>query len=146
MLVPVSRSTLATLCKIVLSLYWLALFAATHIPPTWRMIPREVNDKLEHFSGFMLLAFLVAVTWQLSAGILTSRHLWIVWFVLLAYVALDEITQIPVHRDCDYRDWIVDATGAAAGILLFVVLRRFVDTRINYATVKDAPTTKIEQR
>jgi hypothetical protein len=46
--------------------------------------------------------------------------------------ALDEITQIPVHRDCDFWDWTADSCGAAAGVLLYVLLRKFVGERIRY--------------
>ncbi|HEX3601509.1 MAG TPA: VanZ family protein [Lacipirellulaceae bacterium] len=120
------------LSKIGLALYWLALFTATHIPPSEMVNVVEANDKVEHFSAYMLLAFGIALTWQLAAGILNSRHLWIVWIVAIVYGALDEITQIPVHRDCDFWDWTADACGAAAGAFLFVLLRRTVGNYVRY--------------
>jgi VanZ family protein len=91
-----------------------------------------------------LLAFGIALTWQLGSGILNSRHLWIVWIIAIVYGAADEITQIPVHRDCDFWDWTADACGAATGVLLFVLLRRSVGASVIYATAKDAKNAREE--
>jgi VanZ family protein len=40
--------------------------------------------------------------------------------------AIDELTQIPVGRDCSFWDWTADISGAAAGLLLFVGVRRLM--------------------
>jgi VanZ family protein len=130
--IPVRRSHAATLCKFGLAVYWLIIFTGTHIPPSELIVPAEANDKVLHFTAYFLLAFGIALTWQLGSGILNSRHLWIVWIVAIVYGALDEITQIPVHRDCDFWDWTADSCGAAAGILIFVLLRKFVGESIRY--------------
>ena len=132
MQIPLRRSTITILSKLGLAIYWLIIFTGTHIPPSDLTVPVEANDKVLHFTAYFLLAFGIALCWQLGAGILNSRHLWIVWFVAIAYGAADEITQIPVHRDCDFWDWTADACGAAAGVLLFIVLRHFLGNRINY--------------
>jgi VanZ family protein len=115
-----------------LAVYWLTIFTGTHIPPSSVLIPAEANDKVLHFTAYFLLAFGLALTWQLGSGILNRRHLGIVWIVAIVYGAVDEITQIPVHRDCDFWDWAADSCGAAAGVLLFVVLRRLMGDRFRY--------------
>jgi VanZ family protein len=136
--IPFRRSIVASLSKLGLAIYWLIILTGTHLPPSEAIAPAEANDKVLHFTAYSLLAFGIALTWQLGSGILNSRHLWMVWFVCIAYGAADEITQIPVHRDCDFWDWTADACGAAAGVLLFVLLRRAVGERITYAESKDA--------
>ncbi len=130
MLNPPNRSTFATLSKFALGLFWLALFAATHVPPSTELLRVETNDKLIHFAAYLLLALLLATAWQLTGGILTGRHLVFAWLALLAYGAFDEVTQIPIGRDCNLGDWTTDACGAATGLLLFVALRRIVERRL----------------
>jgi VanZ family protein len=130
--IPLRRSTVVTLSKIGLAVYWLIIFTGTHIPPGDLTVPVEANDKVLHFTAYFFLAFGIALTWQLGSGVLNSRHLWIVWFLAMAYGAADEITQIPVQRDCDFWDWTADLCGAAAGVLLFLSLRRLFGAKISY--------------
>lgn len=125
MLNPSNRSNLTTLSKIALGLFWLALFIATHVPPASKsVVPENGRDKIAHYLGYAILATLVATTWQLAGGQLNRRHLTLAWLVIVVYGALDELTQIPVGRDCDIWDWTADAIGTATGLLLFVTLRR----------------------
>ena len=118
------RSKIITLSKIALGLFWLALFTGTHLPPTTH-IPMQPNwgDKALHFSAYLLLALLLATVWELAGGVLTMRHLVFAWLAILAYGAFDELSQMLVGRDCEFFDWIADATGAAIGLTIFVVLR-----------------------
>jgi VanZ family protein len=132
MQIPLQRSKVVTLSKLGLAVYWLIIFTGTHVPPSDVVLLVEANDKVLHFTAYCLLAFGIALAWQLGSGILNYRHLWIVWTVAIVYGALDEITQIPVHRDCDFWDWTADACGAAAGVLLFVLLRRTVGNYVRY--------------
>jgi len=126
MLTPENRSRFTTLSKIALGLFWLAIFIGTHMPVTTTILPLENRDKLMHFGAYLTLAVLVATTWQLAGGFLTPRHLAFAWLAIVAYGAIDEITQIPVGRDCDIFDWIWDAAGAAVGLLIFVFARRML--------------------
>jgi VanZ family protein len=130
MLNPPNRSKLTTLSKFALALFWLALFAATHVPPTLSFLPPQGSDKVAHFAAYAMLALLLATTWQLAGGVLTSRHLGLAWLAAALYGALDEVTQIPVGRDCNIWDWTADALGAATGLLLFVWLRRMIERRM----------------
>jgi len=124
MLSPDNRSRFTTLSKIALGLFWLALFVGTHLPVDTELLPPEGRDKFAHFGAYFTLALLVATTWQLAGGFLSPRHLVFAWIAVVAYGAVDEITQIPVGRDCDIWDWTADACGAAAGLLIFVLARR----------------------
>lgn len=133
MLKPSSRLKLKTLCQFALAGYWLALFVGTHLPPNSPLLPSErANfDKLYHFAAYAVLAGLLATVWQLAAGALTIRHLCWTWVAVVAFGALDELTQIPVNRDCSFSDWTADAIGAAAGLLAFVWLRKAFAARLD---------------
>lgn len=116
----------ATICKVALGLYALVLFTATHVPPNMPFLPPEIGhlDKLYHFTAYAILAGLIAMTWQLSSGVLTKGQLVGLWIAILFLGVIDELTQIPVHRDCDIWDWVADACGSAAGLWTFARLRR----------------------
>jgi VanZ family protein len=126
---PLKRSNLVTLSKVAVALFWVALFTATHLPPTSHLLPSAVYDKLEHAVGYAGLAILLAATWELGSGRLNGRHVGIVWLVVIAYGAFDEITQILVDRDCEFADWGADAAGAAVGLFLFVAVRKLLEHR-----------------
>jgi VanZ family protein len=121
--------------KIVLAGYVLVLLIATHLPPTVSLLlPEEHNlDKLYHFTAYAILAGFLATAWQLASGVLTARHLRWVWIAVAIFAALDEITQIPVGRDCDFWDWTADVIGAAVGLLVFAWLRRRITARTTQA-------------
>ncbi len=104
----------------ILVLYWLAMFAGTHSPraPETAM---QVNDKFLHFSGYCGLAFLLVCWWRAARRTATQRPIRILFTVVAiaaVYGALDEITQIPVGRDCSFYDWLADVSGAFTGALL----------------------------
>ena len=119
---------LSTICQLALAGYLLALLIGTHLPSGTPILPGDNYDKLCHFSAYAILAALVATAWQLTAGTLTLRHLRWTWIAVAVFGALDELTQIPVGRDCDFWDWVTDASGAAIGLLLFVCLRQWIVT------------------
>lgn len=105
--------------------YWLMLFVATHVP-TETIPTAHRADKVAHFTAFAVLAALLVTTWQVAAGHLTSRHLFVAWLVVVAYGAVDEWLQIPVGRDCNIWDWTADAAGALFAIVLFALLRAII--------------------
>jgi VanZ family protein len=127
---PVNRTKLATFSKIALAAFWLALIAATHIPPIAGLEPPKGSDKLAHLGAYAALAFLIATTWQLAAGVLIGRHLVLVWLAVALYGVLDEVTQLLVGRDCSIGDWAADVLGAAAGLVAFVYLRRMLERKM----------------
>jgi VanZ family protein len=107
-----------------LVVYWLALLTATHVPSDFPGVPTNQWDKVVHFAAYAVLAILFATTWQLAAGLLTMRHLRAAWLLLCVAGALDEGTQFLVGRDSNILDWLADAAGVAAGLAMFVWLRR----------------------
>ena len=105
--------------------YWVAIFIATHTPPTHLPGP-IVNDKLIHFTAYLALSFLVGTTWYLAFP--TRRRIMplVVVVVAAAYGAFDEVTQEYFRRTPDVKDWYADCAGAAAAALvLFVLVRLF---------------------
>jgi VanZ family protein len=103
-------------------LYLVALFAATHVP-----IPEGAvgeSDKLYHFGGYFALTLLVLAGWELTIGVLEAKHYFALWLVGILYAAFDEFTQIPVGRDCDPNDWMMDVLGVVAGVVVFQFVRR----------------------
>jgi VanZ family protein len=114
----------AKLWQGLLFVYWLALFAATHVPKRFPGLPTHHWDKAAHFAAYALLAALLATAWQLAAGRLARSHLIAAWVVLLIYAVVDEWTQLAVGRDASFLDGLADAAGAGTGLVLFAWLRR----------------------
>ena len=121
-----NRFSIAAISKLLLAGYVLALVTGTHIPLTEPLLKVEFDnlDKVLHFSAYAVLAFLLATVWQLSSGILTTRHLVWAWLALVTFGAMDELTQPLVNRDCSFWDLTADALGAATGLAAFVWVRK----------------------
>src|SRR5215471_3024742 len=106
---------------VVTGIYLAIIFTLTHLPP--RKLP-HVNlwDKLEHFLAYGLLGGLLFVTlWVLRPQ---TQRLWLVVLVIaMAYGAFDEITQIPVGRDCSIRDWSADVLGVGIAVACLSLIR-----------------------
>ena len=100
-----------------LGVYWLAIFAGTHLPLGGRGLGK-INDKLLHFGAYAGLAFLLAAT-------LTSlrvRHgaLLLPLIVAAAYGCVDELSQLAVPgRYAEVADWTADVIGAGVGVISF---------------------------
>lgn len=77
-----------------------------------------INDKLLHFIGFIPLGGLVV--WRLGSRPtrVTGWQLLPGFFALLLYGVIDELTQPPFGRDCEFYDWLADCGGGAAGLAL----------------------------
>lgn len=103
-------------------LFFLMLFAGTHLPSTGINSP-SYNDKHVHFGGYALLTIIVLASWELTFGTLKARHYFAVWLAGAVYGALDEWTQIPVGRTCDMNDWFADVAGVLTGIVVYQLLR-----------------------
>ena len=115
------NNRLKTLALALLVVYWLALVAGTHVPRAPNvLLPKNVSDKLLHLTAYGGLAFLICLNWSLRRPF-TWRQGAIVLALLAGFGALDEVTQIPVGRDCDILDWTADIAGATAGVGLFLL-------------------------
>ena len=83
-----------------------------------------VTDKTAHFVSYFLLAAGISIAMMLQH----RRNIPVtVLAIALAYGAIDEWTQIPVHRSCELADWYADAAGASTAVVLTSILfsRRF---------------------
>jgi len=111
------------LATCVLIVYWIALFAGTHVPAMPDAVAR-IPDKVMHFTGFFILAFLLC--WVIP----TKRHaglkFMLVALIALSYGAFDEITQGLVRgRTTDINDFAADAAGILSAILIYATARHF---------------------
>lgn len=94
-----------------------AAFVTTHLPASTETAP-PIDDKLLHFLGFMLLGGLVS--WRNKRGLhgLAWSSIPPAYIALVVYAAIDELTQPPFGRDCEFYDWLADCGGGAAGLIL----------------------------
>lgn len=108
--------------------YWTLLFSATHLP---NLGVHGVNrlDKVVHAGGYFVLALLLAAVIFRRQTKPLGAYLMLLT-VVMAYAALDEISQIPVGRSADLYDWLADLVGAAAGFVTFARAQRWLVQRI----------------
>lgn len=99
------------------------IFFASSLP-NLTSLPGDVSDKTAHFVGYGVLGALVlrATARARWSGVTWSTAL-PAWLLCLAYGASDEIHQWFVPgRTAALDDWIADATGAAAAILVLTIV------------------------
>ncbi len=102
---------------LLLAIFWLSVFVATHLPRVPRMVGK-VSDKTLHCLAFAILSFLLS--WVLASRVSGPvKHALSVLLIIAVYGAIDELLQIPVGRRCDFRDWIADMIGAIIGLAAF---------------------------
>jgi VanZ family protein len=109
--------------------YACALFWATHAPDLRPPVigpPGVPSDKIFHFLGYTVLAFLAILTVMTRR---TRRITAIVAILVLIVVAgIDEATQPLTRRDAEFADWCADVTGIFVGAIvslrLFEILGR----------------------
>lgn len=114
----------ASLWQVALAIYWLALIVSTHVPSDTPLVPGGQIDEIAHLIAFAILAVLLATTWQLSSGWLTSAHLTWAWAAIALFAAVDELTQSLFGRESSGGDWLADVAGALVGLSLFAWCRR----------------------
>ena len=103
-------------------MYWGALFVSTHVPIPPDVLPPEVSDKTMHYVAYSGLTFLVTL-WLSCRRHLKLPSLIGILVGIALYGVIDELLQIPVQRNADFRDWIADLLGAVCGLIAFVVCR-----------------------
>ncbi len=110
--------------RLLLIIYWIALFLATHLPVP-KMIAKEVSafDKIIHATAFFVLAGLL-VLWDGWPFQLSPRRLLLLMFLVIGYAALDEWLQTKVGRFGDTQDWISDVVGGFCALGLACLLQR----------------------
>ncbi len=114
----------ARIASFCLAIYWLAIFAGTHLPGS--SIPAvAVSDKILHVLAYTGLSFLLA--WALPTLGKSLTH--VTWAAVIAvtYSCLDELTQMLVpSRSCDIYDIAADCVGIAIGLACYLVLRQLL--------------------
>jgi VanZ family protein len=108
--------------------YFIALFVGTHIPRVPQGLTPGLSDKHLHFLAYGGLALLIAARSSFSRR-MTWRHHALLWLIIAGYGALDELLQIPVGRDAEVADWLMDIAGAATGLLACAFFTRWVSSR-----------------
>ncbi len=124
---PTSRrpSCRARVVRLALVIYWLALFAGTHLPVQQQILSISNIDKLMHLLAYAGLSFLLMMVYAYRRTLRVTDYIQILALVAI-YGIVDEVLQSFVGRDCEFWDWVADALGAAVGLACFhlVVHRR----------------------
>ena len=98
--------------------YAAGIFAASSIPA--HSIPKAALfgfDKVIHFFVYAGLGAVVAWAWD---------RIWLAILVCAVYGALDEFHQhFTPGRSVEFADFVADALGATAGVLLNLLIRRY---------------------
>ena len=99
---------------------WSGALIATHIPAAH--LPRAgVSDKVLHAAGYFIISGLFWLTlW--AYGVTGAKRIGLIFFTMLAYAAIDEITQPLVGRDNSLGDWLADVTGTIIALILLELL------------------------
>ena len=117
-------SRLRIILSVVLAVYWCLMFWGTHKPAD--NTPAVSNDKLLHFLAYAGLAFLISLSlfWWRNP----RKWVWIA-LVVVTYGAIDELTQPSFGRSAEFADWVADAFGCAAGLIVYHVAQKTVRRR-----------------
>ncbi|MCU0414156.1 MAG: VanZ family protein [Ignavibacteriaceae bacterium] len=117
-----------------LVIYWLVLFTATTIPVE-RLPSVGFSDKINHFLAYFILAILVNLTliYQRRSRFLFKKAQIATIVICLFYGAVDELHQLLVPgRFAETWDWVADALGAFAGVLLIYFLVNRLKYRLEF--------------
>lgn len=106
-----------------LSVYWGAIFTLTHLPGEQLRHFPQFWDKAEHFLAYFLLATLLGSALMLTFPHRSTIPLWVL-VIGFTYGAVDELLQPLVTRTADFNDWVADALGVWAGVLILWLLRK----------------------
>ena len=107
------------LATVLLVLYWIALFIATHIPVSDPVRHLPGGDKMAHLLAYAGLAYLFAFALQGRNRSLVGYAC--VLGVVAAYGLVDEWIQSFVGRSASIKDWIADVAGGVAGVSAHLV-------------------------
>ncbi|MEW6195834.1 MAG: VanZ family protein [Bacteroidota bacterium] len=106
-----------------LVLYWITLFTITTIPQHFVQKLFELQDKIEHFLAYTVLAILLNLSlhFQKKISKLSYNSALFTFLLITVYAGLDEIHQIIVPgRYADFFDWVADSLGGLSGVYIAV--------------------------
>lgn len=110
-----------------LAVYWTIIFIATSIPTD--KIPQffKLQDKLEHFAAYFILAILISLTFhfQDKYQFIKKHNFIFTIIVLIVYAAIDELHQMLIPgRIADFYDWMADIIGGLIGLsFAFIIIK-----------------------
>lgn len=116
-------------------LYWLPwyfylglIFTFSSLPRPEKTLGLELKDYLMHPLEYFLLPFFTFQAFRNSGrDILRTRAISLGILFCMFYAASDEFHQWFVPgRHADFRDWLYDLAGIAAGVILYI---KFYDKR-----------------
>jgi VanZ family protein len=112
--------------------FWTVLLILTSIPGK-DMPDLRINDKVIHFTAFVVLGFLLFTSLKIQdKSFRIKKYSFLFAFIILVvYAFIDEQHQrlIP-GRSCDTADMIADIAGGFLGILAARLLFRMVKNRL----------------
>jgi len=117
---------------LILGIYWPVLFLCTHIPrpPHLQIFGRDVTL---HFVAYF---FLTLLFWIARYGSIKPSFkktgFYFTLIVIALYGAADELSQVYVHRHCDFIDWLSDIGGCLFALALLFIVRRLIYWLIIY--------------
>lgn len=115
-----SRGRKYTACLISFLLY-LGIFLLSSLPAS--ALPANIPDIIPHFCEYAILAFFFIQIFN-DPTTLQAMAVGFAWLALLGLV--DELHQAFVpSRFCSLKDLLVDAFGSFAGIMAYLILRRW---------------------
>jgi len=110
------RYTLLAACV----LAWVGAFVATHLPPDG--VPDlHTSDTVAHAIGYGGLTTLLVLALA-SLGRPRGARILLAMGILLAYGALDELTQPAFLRTASFYDWLADAAGTSIAVAFWETL------------------------
>ena len=110
------RYTLLVACV----LAWVGAFVATHLPPS--SVPNlHTTDTVAHAIGYGGLTTLLVLALA-SFGRPRGARILLAMGILLAYGALDELTQPAFLRTASFYDWLADAAGTSIAVAFWETL------------------------
>jgi len=117
-----------------LIIYWLILFIATTLPAE-RLPSVGFSDKINHFIAYFVLAFLVNLTliYQRKSRFLFEKATVATIVICLFYGVVDELHQMLIPgRFAETWDWVADALGVFAGVLIVYFLINRLRYRLEF--------------
>lgn len=152
----ISIRTLLVASGTALTVYWIALFVMTHLPPelvsrilfnffsSGDEVLEEGGDKTMHLVAYAGLAFLLA-SFLWIRGVEGIKRWKVTFIVLGVYAIVDELLQIPFRRTADVRDCIADWVGVAIGYCCFLLARLLIDRLRHLQTPSPAETPSLAE-
>ena len=134
----VGQTGKSRLALVILCVYWVGIFIASHIPKPYVPKGWDVSGMRLHAGAYFVLALLVFVNARLFRRVsLTSKKTWLLVGVIAAYAGLDEFLQVFAEgRHGSPVDWAINMAGClfCVGLLWVVGLLRLLDRGADQAS------------